>query len=314
MEALQARLDTLEATLSEYDNLGAEISLLNKLKENGGSVSVDNLLDNLGNFSEGLEKTETGDLKVKIGASEVELEEAELETVLNQSSTVYEASLTRGFADDPEAATRAQLTTYAAQKQIFKDNPSVTNAVLSNQEDAIDILDPNISAEDRAERTEQLNAVRAGYTEEQLKAAKFKDVSGAFMNAGLSMGDLYDVGDPALIAKTELLVSDGTNSATTIIEAKESLKNLTNVPFEYEITAADLVNEATRIKRTFASDVKVKEVDALGTAELSNTNAAYIGALDGNIQGLSGSTFSIEEQDNFSFNNVDGQTMKFLVT
>ena len=54
------------------------------------------------------------------------------------------------------------------------------------------------------------------------------------------------------------IVSDGTNSASTILEAKESLNNLTNVPFEYTITAADLVNEATRIKRTFASDVKVK--------------------------------------------------------
>ena len=32
--------------------------------------------------------------------------------------------------------------------------------------------------------------------------------------------------------------------------------------------------------------MKVKEVDALGTAELSNTNAAYVGALDGNIQDL----------------------------
>ena len=35
-----------------------------------------------------------------------------------------------------------------------------------------------------------------------------------------------------------------------------------------------------QIKRTFASGVAVKEVDVLGTTELSNTNAAYVGALD----------------------------------
>ena len=148
-----------------------------------------------------------------------------------------------------------------------------------------------------------------------IKGWKFKDVSGAFMNAGLSMGDLYDVGDPSLIAKTELLVADGTNSASTLLEAKESLNNLTNVPFDYTITAADLVNEATRIKRTFASDVKVKEVDALGTTELSNTNAAYVGALDGNIQGLKGSTFSVDSKTMvFTFNNVTEEQQRYLVT
>ena len=313
VEALQARLDTLEATLSEYDNLGAEISLLNKLKENGGTVDVDNLLDNLGGFSSGLEKTESGDLKVKVGSAEIELEGSELESVLTTTSTTYQSSLTRGFADDPEAATRAQLTTYAAQQQIFKDNPGAANAKLSSQEDSIDILDPNISAEERTKRQAQLNEVRKDYTEEQLKAANFKDVSGAFMNAGLSMGDLYEVGDPSLIAKTELLVADGTNSATTLLEAKESLNNLTNVPFDYTITAADLVNEATRIKTTFASDVKVKEVDALGTTELSNTNAAYVGALDGNIQGSKGTTFSVDSKTMvFTFNNVEGRTTEVL--
>ena len=135
VEALQARLDSLEATLSEYDNLGAEISLLNKIRENSGTVDIDSLLDNMGSFATGLEKTESGELKVQVGSAEVELKQSELENILTTSGNAYQNSLTRGFADDPEAATKAQLTTYAAQQQIFENNPEVASAQLSAQED-----------------------------------------------------------------------------------------------------------------------------------------------------------------------------------
>ena len=66
-----------------------------------------------------MEKTDSGDLKVKMGSTEVELAEEELESVLSTSSTVYQASLNVDLQMTLKLP-KAQLTTYAAQTDFSK--------------------------------------------------------------------------------------------------------------------------------------------------------------------------------------------------
>ena len=118
---------------------------------------------------------------------------------------------------------------------------------------------------------------------------------------------MLDTGDPTLTNKAKDLVSDG--DAESLAKARATLETVAS-PFggAATITAADLINEATRIKRTFA-DAILTEVDTLGTAELAHTNAAYIGALDGNVAGQPGVTFSADSKTMvFTFPLSPGQT------
>ena len=62
------------------------------------------------------------------------------------------------------------------------------------------------------------------------------------------------------------------------------------------VSALDIIKLATKAGRALDGGTTITDVDVLGTDDLSDTNAAFIGALDGKIQGEDGLTFSADSK------------------
>ena len=148
------------------------------------------------------------------------------------------------------------------------------------------------------------------------------------------MGDLLELGDPELYqAKAMASDPDKAKEAET---AKADLEKLVN-PFgggAITITAADIVKKANQTTRKLdlsqglsgdeltqynadaeAGNVFSEEADVLGTTDLAETNEAFIGALDGSIEGQDGLTFSADSKVavfKFRYDEITGKGQKIV--
>ena len=270
IEALQSRLESLSSTLEQYTSLVPDVSLLDSLVQTDADGNPLPIdMDQL--------RSSLGDAAGDV-ISEAN-DEGNVDIKVGNST-----SITMSQEELAELLASKQDTFQDSLKQGFSDANEGTKAQIKT-----------IAA-----------AETFGATDSET-AANYDAAAKEFLAAGVTIADVLDTGDPALTSKAKDLVSDG--DAESLAKARATLETVES-PFggAATITAADLINEATRIKRTFA-DAILTEVDTLGTAELAHTNAAYIGALDGNVAGQPGVTFSADSKTMvFTFPLSPGQT------
>ncbi|MBW0166182.1 MAG: cadherin-like domain-containing protein, partial [Vulcanococcus sp.] len=290
IDALQSQVVSLEGTLEEYTSLVPDVSLLDDLvqRDSDGKplpVDLDLLKVSLGDAADSILSgaSVNGQVAVQLGTGQtIEIDETKLAELLAQQQETFNDALKKGFSSAAEG-TIAQIKTIAAASEFGIELPTD--------------LPGNIN---------QLTEEQRALVEQ---AEKYQNIAKEFLAAGLTVADVLTVGDPTLVARAKALIEEG--DAIAVQRAKQTLENVKS-PFGGApvITSADLINEATRIKRTFADpNISITEVDTLGTAELSNTNAAYIGALDGSIAGMPGVTFSADSKTMvFVFPLREGQT------
>ena len=271
-KALEAKIAQLESTINKYDTLIPDINVLDDpdLLSADGSLDVERLLSTT--QTKAAEIIDGGDgeeakVSVKVGGAEsVEISQEEFGELLAARNNSYGAAVAKGF-ESAEEGTAAQMRTVAAADLL---GVSLT----SNDPDAV------------------------------AKAAQYDAMAAQFLEAGVSIADVFETADPELIERAKQLSQDE-KAAAVATKAKETLQSMTS-PFGGGVTigAADIVNEATRIKRNLDGAEYFGEFDSLGTPELSKTNADYIGALDGNISGLAAG------EDNVTF-SVDSKAVVF---
>jgi len=270
IEALQSRLESLSSTLEQYTTLVPDVSLLDSLVQTDADGNPLPIdMDQL--------RSSLGDAAGDV-ISEAN-DEGNVDIKVGNST-----SITMSQEELAELLASKQESFQDSLKQGFSDANEGTKAQIKT-----------IAA-----------AETFGATDSEA-AANYDAAAKEFLAAGVTIADVLDTGDPTLTSKAKDLVSDG--DAESLAKARATLETVES-PFggAATITAADLINEATRIKRTFA-DAILKEVDTLGTAELAHTNAAYIGALDGNVAGQPGVTFSADSKTMvFTFPLSPGQT------
>lgn len=298
---LQSQIEALNATITKLDSgdLLPKLSLIDDLVGADGEIDFATLSASIagsdGNsILKGADDATATEYAVSLGSSEVSIDKDELNTLLaaQKENESYQAALRSGFADTAEgkkAATEAQLKSIAAAKEF--DVPTDSEA--------------------------------------------YEKASLVFLSAGVSMGDLLELGDPELIAQAKAMASDP-DKAKEAETAKADLEKLVN-PFgggAITITAADIVKKANQTTRKLdlsqglsgdeltqynadqaAGNVFSEEADVLGTTDLAETNEAFIGALDGSIEGQDGLTFSADSKVavfKFRYDQTTGKGQKIV--
>ena len=298
---LQAQIEALNETITKLDNgdLLPKLSLIDDLVGADGEIDFATLSASIagsdGNsILKGADDATATEFAVSLGSSEVSIDKDELNSLLaaQKENESYQEALRSGFADTAEgkkAATEAQLKSIAAAKEF----------------------------------------------EVSTDSAAYEQASLVFLSAGVSMGDLLELGDPELIAQAKAMASDPDKAKDAEI-AKADLEKLVN-PFgggAITITAADIVKKANQTTRTLdlsqglsgseldqydddvsAGNVFSEEADVLGTTDLAETNAAFIGALDGSIEGQDGLTFNADSKVavfKFRYNKETGKGQKIV--
>ncbi|WP_413297331.1 hypothetical protein [Synechococcus sp. MIT S9452] len=261
VQALQDQINALNTTLDginsgelipKTDLLAANPNLI----DSDGKVDLTNLaaaMPNSGNeLLKGADDPNVNEVAVQIGTNEVAIDKEELGELLAVKKETYKEALTAGFTS-AEAGTAAQIKTIAAAKE----------------------FGVNLSAD-------------ASDTEAKAAAESFDKVAQEFLKAGVTVADVLESGDTELIEQTKQLVSDP-NAAAAAAAAREKLDNYVS-PFGgvATVTALDIIKLATKAGRALDGGTTITDVDVLGTDDLSETNAAFIGALDGTIQGAEG--------------------------
>ena len=262
ISALNTTLDGITSgdLIPKTDLLDANPNLIGS----DGKVDLTNLAAAMPNSGsellKGADDATATEVAVKIGDNEVAISKDELGELLATKKDTYKEALTAGFTT-AEEGTAAQIKTIAAAKE----------------------FGVNLSADGTD-------------TDAKATAEAFDKVAQEFLKAGVTVADVLESGDTELIEQTKKLVSDP-EAAAAAAAAREKLDNYVS-PFGgvATVTALDIIKLATKAGRALDGGTTITDVDVLGTDDLSDTNAAFIGALDGKIQGEDGLTFSADSK------------------
>ena len=252
IQAMQDQISALNTTLDgitsgdlipKTDLLDANPNLIGS----DGKVDLTNLAAAMPNSGsellKGADDATATEVAVKIGDNEVAISKDELGELLATKKDTYKEALTAGFTT-AEEGTAAQIKTIAAAKE----------------------FGVNLSAD-------------ATDTDAKATAEAFDKVAQEFLKAGVTVADVLESGDTELIEQTKKLVSDP-EAAAAAAAAREKLDNYVS-PFGgvATVTALDIIKLATKAGRALDGGTTITDVDVLGTDDLSDTNAAFIGAL-----------------------------------
>ena len=95
------------------------------------------------------------------------------------------------------------------------------------------------------------------------KAAQYDAMAAQFLEAGVSIADVFETADPELIERAKQLSQDE-KAAAVATKTKETPQSINfTIWWRCMIGAADIVNEATRIKRNLDGAEYFGEFDSL---------------------------------------------------
>ena len=156
---------------------------------------------------------------------------------------------------DDATATEFAVSLGSSEVSIDKDELNSLLAAQKENESYQEALRSGFAdtAEGKKAATEaQLKSIAAAKEfEVSTDSAAYEQASLVFLSAGVSMGDLLELGDPELIAQAKAMASDPDKAKDAEI-AKADLEKLVN-PFgggAITITAADIVKKANQTTRT----------------------------------------------------------------